>query len=128
MHNALEIEDILVEIFRQLSLVQNPPTISSARPHEYWAPGINRKVQASYVAENDENESYEDPETTARRKTLYSLARTCKMFSDPALDQLWAAPAGGLYTVLGLLPSIKVIAGTYKSGRFRPKLDQYVII
>ncbi|KAH9911056.1 uncharacterized protein BXZ73DRAFT_82999 [Epithele typhae] len=40
--------------------------------------------------------------------TLARAARVCKAFSNPALDELWAAPCGGLYTLLHLLSALRV--------------------
>ena len=126
MHPALATHDILVEIFNYLSISENTPTISSAaRPCEYWAPRNRRiKLQRGPV-----QESVHRDHVTIQRQTLYSLALTCSAFSELALDHLWAAPAGGLYTVFGLLSGFKAIRGDvydWRDGKHKLNLEQFV--
>ena len=95
MHVALTQYDIVHEICSHICLAPNPTTLESAlRPYDYWSPGTRLRGCDKALAD--------------AFHTLRNLAVTCKTFSGPALDELWAAPPGGLYTVLGLLPSFKL--------------------
>ena len=102
MHPALAQFDIIHEIFTHLStapLRGHSTTIASTlRPQEYWCEESLRSTVArcQWV-------------TISSIHALWSLSLTCKAFSEPALDELWAAPPGGLYTLLRLLSNFKLL-------------------
>ena len=102
MHPALAQFDIIHEIFTHLStapLRGHSTTIASTlRPQEYWCEESLRSTVArcQWV-------------TISSIHALRSLSLTCKAFSEPALDELWAAPPGGLYTLLRLLSNFKLL-------------------
>lgn len=119
MNAALTNDYIIYEIFGHLSLIQKPFTFDTAlRPHWYWRP---RERLWSVKGPMTEFPAAKDDETSVRRRALHSLALTCRSFSERALDELWAAPQGGLYTALGLLSGFVAREGTYWDHRFRPK-------
>ena len=123
MEVALRTDDILIEIFSHLSVVEHPTTFSTAtRTYHYWAPRDKEmaRIMRNYTIESGMNSD----EIATRRKALYGLAVSCKAFSEHALDQLWAAPAGGLYTVFSLLSGFTALKGSYKDG-MRETIYQY---
>ena len=86
--------DIIVEAFRHFSII-NPVVPSSRRHHQYWGP--NR------IYPRTEEEREDTRVINEKRRTLLAAALTCKTLSEIALDELWAAPRGGLYAFLRLL-------------------------
>ena len=102
MHPALAQFDIIHEIFIHLSTAPpkglSTPLASSLRPQEYWCKESLRYTVLGCKAVTIES-----------IHALRSLSLTCKAFSEPALDELWAAPPGGLYTLLGLLSNLKLL-------------------
>ena len=100
MHIALTQIDVIHEIFTHLStapLRGRSTLVSTLRPHEYWCEGSLRSIVPRC-----------DVVTVRSVCALRNLALTCKVFSEPALNELWAAPPGGLYTLLGLLSNFKL--------------------
>ena len=86
--------DIIVEAFRHISII-NPVVPSSRRHHQYWGP--NR------IYPRTEEEREDTRVINEKRRTLLAAALTCKTLSEIALDELWAAPRGGMYAFLRLL-------------------------
>ena len=112
-HSLISNYDVLLRIFSNLTLAK-PAMITSRRPHNFWGPDTRRK-----------DDDYET------RTTLLSAALACKTLSDIALDELWAAPRGGLYTVLRLLSNLVKEPDSYMTYRRRPaehKITRYVSI
>ena len=101
MHRALTQLDICHEIVRHLSISPIPVRlqVSTNRRHQFWKKNDSNRLDGC-----SENHG----ETTAL-KALRCLALTCKAFCDLALDELWAAPPGGLYTVLSLLSNFTCV-------------------
>ena len=99
-HPALTNYDILFEIVQQFSLVRRPYDVSITRSAAYWGP------PHPVIDDNQFNweRSYTHPMEQERRM-LASLSLTCRALSELALDELWAAPCGGLYTLLRLFPA-----------------------
>ena len=62
---------------------------------------------------------------TENRKTLLNSALTCKTFSETALDELWAAPRGGLYAVLRLLSTTVVKKEKHTGREYDPDSDSW---
>ena len=125
MHLALTKDDIIIEIFGHFSLIQRPPTLESTlRTYQYWRPVATSPEFYSHC-------SWAEDDTAVNRQTLHSLALTCKAFSQHALNELWTAPLGGLYSLLSLLSSFVAKEGTFWDHRFRrtkPLLHHYVSI
>ena len=110
--------DVFAEIFSHLSVVDRPLTTESRRPSSYWAPRARsygdsnayphldrlKQAEARYESPLSANE---EASIRLRRSTLASAALVCKTFADIALAELWAAPPGGLYSILGVLPAFK---------------------
>ena len=93
-HSAQLNYDILSEIFRHFSITK-PFITASGRHHRYWGP-----CPIDSLVLDCKREALEVDE---KRKTLINAALVCKAFADVALNELWAAPRGGLYAVLNLL-------------------------
>lgn len=110
--------DVLAEIFKHLSITK-PFDITSRRTYRYWGPQpIDPWMNDKEIAALNEG-----------RKTLLSAALSCKMISSIALDELWAAPRGGLYALLSLLSNLVVEQDsypTYKFGHGVYKVQRYV--
>lgn len=107
-HHALLDPDVLAEIFSHLSLVTSPLDVEQRRP-SYWGP-----IELTRDSELQYNDS-----SMTKRHTLASAALTCKAFSEHAVTHLWAAPRGGLYTLLSLCSTFtrKVITGYWVDAR-----------
>ena len=88
---ALSQDDIAFEIVQQLADEAFPTDPARKGNYGYWELGYFPRGDASDYT-----------------KALARLARTCRMFSEPALDKLWSVPAGGIYTFLGLFSAFRV--------------------
>ena len=91
---ALSQCDIILEIIRHLT----PARVYDMEDRQhtrFWSPGFREQYW------------YGETDAKARRVALARLARTCRAFSEHALNVLWAAPPGGLYTVLSLLSAFE---------------------
>ncbi|KAI0687586.1 hypothetical protein C8Q76DRAFT_803525 [Earliella scabrosa] len=112
-HRALTNYDVLVEIFGYFSLLDPAKRLGRRRPNSYWGPVHRTRDHPVDVA---------DPRDaippSVRRTTLASLALTCRSFSELACDHLWAAPRGGLYTLLSLLSAFTEWRITGTAGRY----------
>ncbi|KAI0349569.1 hypothetical protein OH77DRAFT_1525578 [Trametes cingulata] len=86
VQNALMNEDILVEVFSQLSIF--PKTFS-----------LDRYLT---TAPHQDTDSEASSTIACRRKTLANAALTCRAFAGPASDELWASPPKGIYALLNL--------------------------
>ena len=126
MHPALTKDDIIVEILEHLALIQRPPKLDSAlRTSRYWRPPATSPELFTSCAEDDI--------AICKRHALHSLALTCKAFSAHALNELWAAPLGGLYSVLKLFSSFiakdgRIGVPSHRFDTTKPLLQHYVSI
>ena len=122
MQSILSNYDVLLEIFSNLRIVK-PFDIPQSeqltpRPYAYWGPSVRREVLHRQYPEKEANEERE------RRGALFNAALVCKTFSEIALDELWAAPLGGLYTVLSLLSNVKIEKHSFMTAKFGIKMHE----
>ena len=123
-HRALTNYDVLVEILGYFSLLDPAQDLDRRRPNSYWGPVHRTKDHAIDVV--DPRDTIPSP---VKRMTLASLALTCRRFSKLACDHLWAAPRGGLYTLLGLLSAFterKITGTVWRSRRQTYTISSYV--
>ena len=129
MHPALLIDEIVTEILRNLSPTRLTPSQGhspSRLPSWYWKPR-RQTFAPSPVVDVPEP----DDEILASIHTLHSLSVSCRSLSERALDELWASPQGGLYSIFSLFSSFTVKKGiVYKHDEWdiveEPQLDLYV--
>ena len=125
-HPALSNYDILFEIVQQFALVRRPYDVKFTRSNAFWGPPHPVIGDSIFTWER----SYTHP-MEEERKTLASLSLTCRAFSEPALDELWAAPFGGLYVLLRLFSAFTYREASYASWTLDGKkyyLHEYVSI
>ena len=84
-----------MEIHSYFSLAPRPVSLvqSCKRSYQYWGPRFGTDGPHD--------------KTMEKMRALRSMALTCTYFTDRALDELWAAPPGGLYTVCGLISTFR---------------------
>ena len=120
-HPALMKYDILLEIVRCFSLMEPPYDSHARRDNRYWGP-----PQPEQDENKKDNDSFLGADGTdwVKRRTLARLALTCKAFSEPALDELWAIPRGGLYSLLHLF---SVFTHKTFTGYTKPRIKPYTV-
>lgn len=94
--------DILLEVFGHLSIAQSIFASSLLPHHYYWGP----LPSAEWKEAMEDSTKHQMMCISERRQALLNSALVCKAWHEPALDELWAAPRGGLYAILRLLSCV----------------------